>query len=142
MTGWHSAIGGGDTVFLTREAFVAQATQSNATVVLRKVVERDHEGQLFNAVIYVAAGALILHLVVDLDWTFRFIIGAVFFIAVAVMAMLDVVFMKSVHYFWVEAHVDGRLVAYATPCLADAQEIVRALGLGHDVMSGLQSASA
>lgn len=89
------------------------------------MIEREIDGPLFNALIYIALGTLLFYLVVDLDWSPRFLVGAVFFIMLSAMSFLDAATQEPATHYRLEATDAGSArFAYATPYRADAETLL------------------
>ena len=83
---------------------------------LEKVSERDTAGAMLNAMLYMLAAVVFLFLIVEGQWSGRFIIAIAFFMAIALMAFSDVLTTKPIVYY--RLHVttrSGGAVVHATP---------------------------
>ncbi|MEM9028211.1 MAG: hypothetical protein AAGC70_07560 [Pseudomonadota bacterium] len=93
---------------------------------LLEFVERDHLGALLNAVAYAAVATLALVLVLKLGWHDRFLIAAICFGGIALMALSDTFVIKTVRYYRLETRVNGATLTYVTPDLEDARQTLAA----------------
>jgi len=112
-------------ITLPRAAFLREARGRPVRVM--RWSERDDQGPLFNFLAYAAGACAVLILVVDFEWQTRFLVGSVFLATIAIMALLDALAARAVHYVSVETTDGGAKLRHVTPTEAEAKSIMAAL---------------
>lgn len=83
---------------------------------LVQVMERDTAGAFCNAMLYLLAAVAFLLLIVEGEWSGRFIIAIVFFAVVGLMALSDVLTTKPIVYYRLLVETrSGDTIVHATP---------------------------
>lgn len=89
--------------------------------------DRDFHGPLFNATAYFAIGTFFMVLVFYYLWNTRFLIVTAFFYTIACMALSDILASRRLTFYRVDTVDAGDAVSFATPSLAEAQQVVAAV---------------
>ena len=94
------------------------------SVSLEEIRDRNHQGLLLGALVFVSVAAIFAYLVFDAGWCERFLLGMAFLACLGVMGLGEVAALKTVRLFEMIVTLrDGQRVVFTSADKADIEAL-------------------